>query len=355
MNGQNSATAERSSAPILDGMIGDGPAMNEVYRLTRQVASTTATVLLLGETGTGKELVARALHELSPRASGPFIRVNCGALSESLLESELFGHVKGAFTSAHENRTGRFEAAHGGTIFLDEINSMSYTLQVKLLRVLQEQEFERVGDTKTIRVDCRIVAATNRDLLDEIDAGTFREDLYYRLNVVPIYLPPLHNRPEDIPALVTFFARKYAANNNRSAPKIAPDVISMMQTYAWPGNVRELQNYIERATVLCTSDTLTLDLFPPHVRGLAPLRLSRTRSGGITTMCSELVTLGLLDAGEEAQDVHERVVSLVERELILQVLKTCQGTQTKAAARLGINRNTLHKKISDYRLESEAR
>jgi transcriptional regulator with GAF, ATPase, and Fis domain len=168
----------------MEGMIGSSPAMMDVYRLTRQVASTSATVLLLGETGTGKELIARALHELSPRASGPFVRVNCGALSESLLESELFGHVKGAFTNAFENRTGRFEAAHGGTIFLDEINSMSFTLQVKLLRVLQEQEFERVGDSKTIRVDCRIVAATNRDLTDEIEAGRFREDLYYRLKFV---------------------------------------------------------------------------------------------------------------------------------------------------------------------------
>jgi DNA-binding NtrC family response regulator len=336
-------------------MIGDGPAMQDVYRLTQQVAATTATVLLLGETGTGKELVARGIHELSPRASGPFIRVNCGALSESLLESELFGHVKGAFTSAHENRTGRFEAAHGGTIFLDEINSMSYTLQVKLLRVLQEQEFERVGDTKTIRVDCRIVAATNRDLLDDIDAGRFREDLYYRLNVVPIYLPPLRDRPEDIAALVQFFTRKYALANNRPVPKVADEAVSMLRTYSWPGNVRELQNYIERAIVLCTSDTITLSLFPPHVRGMAPIRLSRSKSGGMKTLCSELVTLGLLESGEDAQDVHECVVSLVERELILQVLKSCQGTQTKAAMRLGINRNTLHKKISDYGLESEAR
>ena len=260
----------KNGSASLDGMIGTGPAMSDVYRLTRQVASTSATVLLMGQTGTGKELIARALHELSPRASGPFIRVNCGALSESLLESELFGHVKGAFTSAHENRTGRFEAAHGGTIFLDEINSMSYTLQVKLLRVLQEQEFERVGDTKTIRVDCRIVAATNRDLLDEIDADRFREDLYYRLNVVPIYLPPLRDRPEDIEPLATFFAKKYAAANGRPVPKIPGDVISMLQAYAWPGNVRELQNYIERATVLCTAETLAMDLFPRMFVGWLP-------------------------------------------------------------------------------------
>lgn len=343
------------SSPVSEGMIGSGPAMSEVYRLTRQVASTSATVLLLGETGTGKELVARAIHELSPRASGPFIRVNCGALSESLLESELFGHVKGAFTNAHENRTGRFEAAHGGTIFLDEINSMSYTLQVKLLRVLQEQEFERVGDSRTIRVDCRFVAATNRDLQDEIDAGKFREDLYYRLNVVPIYLPPLRDRGEDMLVLTEHFVKRYAASNGRATPKVSDNVIAALQSYAWPGNVRELQNYVERAIVLCPGEQITLDLFPPHVRGLAPIRLSRAKSGGITTLCSELVTLGLLKAGEETTTSHEQVISLVEKELILQVLRSCQGVQTKTATKLGINRNTLHKKIEDYQLESEAR
>ena len=211
------ARGERDSADVagvsdggqLEGVIGSSPSMLEVYRLTRGVAGRLTTVLLTGETGTGKELIARAIHELSPRSSGPFVRVNCGALSESLLESELFGHVKGAFTSAYENRTGRFEAAHGGTVFLDEIDSVSYTLQVKLLRVLQEQEFERVGDTKTIRVDCRIVAATNCDLLEEIDEGRFREDLYYRLNVIEIMLPPLRERPADIPLLVEHFLRQF--------------------------------------------------------------------------------------------------------------------------------------------------
>jgi DNA-binding NtrC family response regulator len=349
------ADGSRADSPNLGGMIGQSPAMTEVYGLIQQVAPSSATVLLLGETGTGKELAARGLHELSARASGPFIRVNCGALSESLLESELFGHVKGAFTNAFENRTGRFEAAHGGTIFLDEINSMSAHLQVKLLRVLQEQEFERVGDSKTIRVDCRIIAATNRDLTEEIEAGRFREDLYYRLNVVPIYLPALRDRVEDIPSLVQFFAKRYAAENRRGTPKVSDEVLSAMQAYSWPGNVRELQNYVERGIVLCTGETLTADLLPPHVRGLAPLRLGRMKAGSLQTLCSELVTLGITESGDTAADVHERVVSLVEREVILQILRSCQGIQTKAATRLGINRNTLHKKIEDYHLEAEAR
>src|SRR5262245_55863917 len=194
----------------LPGIVGASGAMREVYRLTRLVARTPATVLLIGETGTGKEMVARAVHRLSPRAEGPFVRVNCGALAEGLLESELFGHIKGAFTGAIENKIGRFEAAHTGTIFLDEISSTTPPLQTKLLRVLQEKEFERVGDSKTIRVDTRVVAATNHHLPDEIEAGRFREDLYYRLNVWPIYLPPLRERREDIPLLARHFLARHS-------------------------------------------------------------------------------------------------------------------------------------------------
>jgi transcriptional regulator with GAF, ATPase, and Fis domain len=337
----------------LAGLIGQSPAMQEVYRTTRQVAASSATVLLTGETGTGKELIARAVHELSPRSAGPYIRVNCGALSESLLESELFGHVKGAFTSAVENRTGRFEAAHGGTIFLDEIDSVSYTLQVKLLRVLQEQEFERVGDNRTIRVDCRVVAATNRDLLDEIEAGRFRDDLYFRLNVVPVYLPPLRDRRGDIPLLADFFIRKYAQSNNVSISTISEEALEALERYAWPGNVRELQNYIERAIVFSRDGHLSLGLFPPHVRGGTPVRISRPGKRSTESLCSELVALGMLEAGDNATNLYERVVSLVERELIQQVLTRCQGVQTKAAVRLGINRNTLHKKIEEFGLESQ--
>lgn len=337
---------------LLEGMIGTSPQMQAVYDLTRRVAASSATVLLTGETGTGKELVARAVHLLSPRSTGPFIRVNCGALAESLLESELFGHVKGAFTSANENRTGRFEAAHGGTIFLDEINSVSHKLQVKLLRVLQEHEFERVGDTRTIQVDCRIVAATNRDLLDEIDEGRFREDLYYRLNVIPIDLPPLRDRTDDVPALADHFARAYARENGRPAPRIDPAVFEKLKAYRWPGNVRELQNYVERAIVLSPGDRLTVDLLPAHVRGEAVARVTRGRGRDLDGLCEEFVSRGVSEAGPNSENLHDRVVSLVEKELIAQVLRACQGVQTKAATRLGINRNTLHKKIEDYRLDA---
>ena len=341
--------------PEIKGVIGQSPVMREVYKITRKVVATSATVLLTGETGTGKELIARALHELSPRATGPFIRVNCGALSDSLLESELFGHVKGAFTGAFENRTGRFEAAHGGTIFLDEINSVNYQLQVKLLRVLQEHEFERVGDSKTSHVDCRVLAATNCDLLDEIDEGRFREDLYYRLNVIPISLPSLRERPSDIPLLADYFVSTYAAQNGRPVPNITEETITALKNYSWPGNVRELQNYIERAIVFSTGETLSLDLFPPHVRGLAPLRIGGSKVCDLDALCSQLVSVGVNKAGNADTNLHDRIVSLVEKELISQVLKSCHGVQTKAATRLGINRNTLHKKIDDYRLEAEVR
>jgi DNA-binding NtrC family response regulator len=343
-----------SSDVGISGIIGNSPRMNEVFRVTRKVAPTSATVLLTGETGTGKELIARAVHDLSKRATGPFIRVNCGALSESLLESELFGHVKGAFTSAIESRTGRFEAAHGGTVFLDEINSVSYQLQVKLLRVLQEHEFERVGDTKTIRVDCRIIAATNVDLMDEIQAGRFRDDLYYRLNVVPVYLPALRERPEDIPALVKFFLERYVKQNDLPASRVTTGAMNHLTQYDWPGNVRELENYIERALVLATSDCLDETDLPDHVRGLAPIRIGRANND-IESLCTALVSQGISECGEDSKDVYNHVVSQVEREVILQVLRQCQGVQTRTATRLGINRNTLHKKIDEHHLHDESR
>ncbi|QDU64057.1 Nitrogen assimilation regulatory protein [Planctomycetes bacterium Pan216] len=327
--------------------------MQEVYRVTRQVAPTRASVLLIGETGTGKELIARSVHNLSPRSDGPYVRVNCGALSESLLESELFGHVKGAFTGAIDNKTGRFEAAHTGTIFLDEISSMSHKLQVKLLRVLQEREFERVGENRTIRVDTRVVAATNQHLEDEIDAGRFREDLYYRLNVVPVYLPPLRDRLEDLPLLSAHFLAKYAKENRRDVDSFEPGFVDHLSSYHWPGNVRELENYVERAVVLCESPQVPSVLLPPQLRGEAPLRIIRSRSVDLESAIDELTRLALRSASADETNLYDKVVGAVERELIQQVLAATDNVQIKAAARLGINRNTLHKKLKEYKISED--
>lgn len=337
----------------LPGVIGASPALQEVVRTTRRVAPSRACVLIVGETGTGKELIARAIHDLSPRSTGPYIRVNCGALTESLLESELFGHMKGSFTGAVDNRTGRFEAAHTGSIFLDEINSTSPKLQVKLLRVLQEGEFERVGDNNTKKVDTRIIAATNRDLLEESEAGRFREDLYYRLNVVPVYLPPLRERREDIELLVLFFLQRYAEQNRREMRKVQPEAMRLLREHDWPGNIRELQNYVERAVILGTGTELRVEDLPPQLRGQAAPRPIRPRgsTADLSALCTELVRQGVRAAGPSSNDLYDRIVGRVERELIQQVLQQCDRVQVKAAARLGINRNTLHKKLSEFRLD----
>ena len=348
----NSPGLKTGDELTLPGIIGSSLGLREVIRTTHQVAPSRACVLIVGETGTGKELIARAIHDLSPRSTGPYIRVNCGALTESLLESELFGHVKGSFTGAVDNRTGRFEAAHTGSIFLDEINSTSPKLQVKLLRVLQEGEFERVGDNNTKKVDTRIIAATNRDLLEEIESNRFREDLYYRLNVVPIYLPPLRERREDVEPLVLFFLHRYAEQNRRDMRRVHTEAMRLLREHDWPGNVRELQNYVERAVILGIGPELTVENLPPQLRGQAAPRPIRPRSSGDqTVLCTELVRQGISTAGPNATDLHDRIVGRVERELIQQVLQTCDRVQIKAAARLGINRNTLHKKLAEYRLD----
>lgn len=341
------------TGPPIAGIIGSSAAMEEVYRVTRRVARTNASVLLLGETGTGKELIANAIHRLSLRSSGPFVKVNCGALSESLLESELFGHVRGAYTGAVANRAGRFEAAHSGTIFLDEINSTSLILQVKLLRVLQEREFERVGDTSTITVDTRVIAASNRDLADEVAAERFREDLYWRLNVVPVQIPPLRKRREDIPELVAFFLNYYSEANDRYVVHIQKQALDAMQNYNWPGNVRELQNYVERAVVMAETDELSLDLLPTAVTGSsAPGKPLEVGGLDLDSLTRVVVERGVTNARDDATDLHKQIVDRVEKELIAQVLSGCNFVQTKAAARLGINRNTLHKKLKDYDLEN---
>ena len=330
----------------LPGVVGDSPAMGAVYRLTRQVAASRASVLIVGETGTGKELIARNIHRLSNRADGPYVRVNCGALSESLLESELFGHIKGAFTGAVDNKTGRFEAAHTGTIFLDELSSMSPKLQVKLLRVLQEREFERVGESRTIRVDTRVVAATNQFLEDEIESGKFRDDLYYRLNVVPIYLPPLRNRRDDIALLAHFFLEKYCEENKRDTPRIPDDILERLEGYSWPGNVRELENYVERAVVLSHDQPFNFEAMIPGNRERT-LRAKSPRGSDLDSQIEQLVRSALQNIPAEEGRLHDRLVRGVERELLEQVLPLCDNVLVKAAARLGINRNTLHKKLGD--------
>ena len=332
---------------MLPGVVGDSPAMRAVYRLTRLVAASKASVLLVGATGTGKEVIAHNIHRLSPRADGPYVRVNCGALSESLLESELFGHIKGAFTGAVDNKTGRFEAAHGGTIFLDEINSMSPKLQVKLLRVLQEGELERVGESRTIRVDARVIGATNQFLEDEIEEGRFREDLYYRLNVVPIYLPPLRERRGDIPALVRFFLEKYCEENRRDPPEVPEAILERMQQYDWPGNVRELENCVERAVVLAHGRPVDFEQMVPGQE--RRMRAAHGKASDLDGMIQSLVQSALAKLPADDGRLHERLVRGVERELLEQVLPLCDNVLVKAAARLGINRNTLHKKLAELK------
>ncbi|GIV15045.1 MAG: acetoacetate metabolism regulatory protein AtoC [Armatimonadota bacterium] len=268
---QQSQPQPASAALDLRGIVGNSEAMQKVYDMIQKVAASNATVLIRGESGTGKELVAKAIHHNSSRAKGPFIAVSCAALPETLLESELFGHEKNAFTGATAQKPGRFELAHKGTLFLDEIAEVTPAIQVKLLRVLQEHEFERLGGTKTIKVDVRLIAATNKDLEEMVRKNAFREDLYYRLHVIEIYLPPLRERKEDIPLLVEHFLKRYSGENGKRIKSVAPEAMDILMKYRWPGNVRELENTIERAVVLAESnvDVLTTDLLPPSITAAA--------------------------------------------------------------------------------------
>ncbi len=334
-----------------DNIIGNSPPMQQVFEIVDQVAPSRASVLITGESGTGKELIANALHQRSPRAKGPFIKLHCAALAESLLESELFGHERGSFTGAMVRKDGRFSLANGGTLFLDEIGEVSPAIQVKLLRFLQEHEFERVGGTDTIKVDVRVIAATNIDMKSAILHKTFREDLYYRLNVVPIYLPPMRERREDVGLLVESFLKRYAEQNRKEVRRVHPEAMRLLRDHDWPGNVRELQNYVERAVILGSGPELTVDHLPPQLRGETAPRPIRARGGDLNALTSELVRQGVRAAGPTANDLHTRIVGQVERELIQQVLASCERVQIKAAARLGINRNTLHKKLAEFRID----
>ncbi len=277
-----------------EGLVGASHEMREVYEQIARVARTDATVLILGETGTGKELVARAIHYASERSSGPFVRVHCAALPESLVESELFGHVRGAFTGAVRDRQGRFEAAHGGTLFLDEIGDIAPAVQVKLLRVLQEQEFERVGDTRPIRVNVRLIAATHRDLAAMVADGRFREDLYYRLNVFPIYVPPLRKRPADIPLLANHFLRLYGERSGRKVTAISPEALQQLLAHTWPGNVRELENTIERAVLVCDGSIIEPRHLPPVLQAI-PVQ-SDSVGSGLAAQVAALERRLILDA-----------------------------------------------------------
>ena len=308
----------------LDGMVGDAPELQAVYEIVRQAAATKATVLVLGESGTGKELIAQALHEQSPRKDKPFIKVACAALSETLLESELFGHERGSFTGAAGRKEGRFELADGGTLFLDEIGEVSAATQVKLLRVLQEREFERVGGTQTLKVDVRVVAATNRDLAAEVKAGHFREDLYYRLNVVSVTLPPLRRRKGDLPALVSHFIEKYSKAYGKEVRGLAPGTLNALLSHDWPGNVRELENAIERAVVLTKTTDLTADDLPPSLRGPRPT----------THDVSSLIPGATLEQ--------------IEREAILRTLELVGGSTTKAAEMLGISVRKVQYRLKEF-------
>ena len=310
-------------------LVGGSDKMQKVFRTVERVAPTDSSVFIAGESGTGKELVARAVHTMSRRSDGPFIKVNCGALTETLLESELFGHEKGAFTGAIKPKLGRFELAHGGTLFLDEIGDVPPSMQVKLLRVLQEQEFERVGGEQTIKVDVRVVSATNKNLDEEVAAGRFRQDLYYRLHVVPLMLPPLRERREDIPLLVAHFVGKLGPRTNPAVRGIADDALGRLMAYHWPGNVRELENVVEQALVFADGEQIGVSALP-----------------------------GFLHGGDDDEQLDvPREMSLpeiledLERQLILKAFKKAGGVKTETARLLGIKTSALYYKLDKYGIE----
>ncbi|HEY0080469.1 MAG TPA: sigma-54 dependent transcriptional regulator [Pyrinomonadaceae bacterium] len=308
-------------------VVGSSPSLERVLKQARAVADTNVTVLLTGENGTGKEILAHAIHEESAREARPFVAVSCAALPETLIESELFGHERGAFSSALQSRKGRFELADGGTLFLDEISEVSPAVQVKLLRVLQERAFERVGGTKTLTVDIRLIAASNRDLEADVEAGKFRRDLFYRLNVVPLHLPPLRERREDIPVLAAHFAAKAAEKHARTLPELDPALIEALQEYEWPGNIRELENTIERLVVLTTGSRLGIEFLPEKMLRVLPEKSDAAVAGDETTL--------------------EGAVLALKRRMLVGAMQSEGGNKAAAAKRLGISRSYLHRLISE--------
>ena len=319
-----------------NGLIGTSKPIEHIYSIIEKVADTDSTVLIIGASGTGKELIARAIHYNSSRGDKPLVVINCGAIPEELLESELFGHEKGSFTGAYRTRIGRFEMANGGTIFLDEIGEMSPALQVKLLRVLQEQKFERVGGTKTIHIDVRVIAATNKNLTIAINKGRFREDLYYRLNVIPIKVPSLKQRRSDIPLLIDFFMKRFQKGKKEKITGFSPEAMDAMLDYDWPGNIRELENAIKRLTILCDEQMVSFDDLPEHVQ-----QESRSIQPGEEDILEQGLTL-------------DEAVKGYEKRLILEALDKSNWVKTRAAKLLHINRTTLVEKIKKQKLNEAA-
>ncbi|MCS7048683.1 MAG: sigma-54 dependent transcriptional regulator [Verrucomicrobiae bacterium] len=329
-------------------LIGNSAPMQQLRDFIAKVARTDATVLIQGESGTGKELIARAIYNQSPRANAPFIRVNCAAIPETLVESEFFGHEKGAFTGALTKREGRFELAHGGTLLLDEISEIPLNLQAKLLRVLQEREFERVGGHRTIKVDVRVIATTNRHLEDAVARGEFRADLYYRLNVMPVHVPPLRERREDIPLLAEHFLKIFARKHGTGAREISPAALALMQQYAWPGNVRELQNAIERAVILCGSNGV---IEPVHLGALRPVESPHRPPSPLavgSAMAGASPVPPTASTPSSGDSDRFPTLSELERDHILAALRRCNDNRTHAARILDISVRTLRNKLKEY-------
>ena len=335
----------------IDGMIGNSLALLEVYKILEKVAPTDSTVLITGESGTGKELLVRALHKNSKRRDKPFVPINCGAIPRELLESELFGHEKGAFTHAIRSRPGRFELADGGTIFLDEIGEMDLSLQVKILRALQEKEIERVGGTQTKKVDVRVVAATNRDLEVEVAEGRFREDLFYRLNVIPMQLPPLRERGEDILILAEYFLRNFCFEKDRPKMQVSPQAKAMLVTYSWPGNVRELENFMERLSILCESQKVEPADLPEKIQRAAGMPEPEKVQQIIVNagVSAGFAWPELKDMRDKGQGLKEFLDEIEER-LLTEALREAGGVKNQAAEILGIKRTTLIEKLKKRNL-----
>jgi len=340
------------------GLIGDSPRMHAVYEMIEKIADTDSTVLITGESGTGKELIAKTIHyNNSSRAGGPFVPLNCAAIPKDLLESELFGHEKGAFTGAINTRLGRFELAQGGTLFLDEVGELDPSLQVKLLRILQEREFERVGGMKTIKVDVRILAATNRDLEQATREGKFREDLFYRLNVIPLHLPPLRSRVEDMDLMTAHFIEEFSRKRKREPFTFSPEAMQCLLQYRWPGNVRELENLIERLTILVSGKVVNMSDLPEKFHQLTFVDLERTVGTSpparpSTPGASPASPQQNAEIGENGIDLNE-MVSSMERNMIMKALERAGGVRSRAAQLLGLNRTTLLEKMKKMGIEMQ--